>query len=380
MKRMDFIIAALVTLSTMVSGCLQEKEDVGVGPGTTPPKTYNYIALADSLQNSLYTTFVSSNGKYFIQNNGGNTNFNYWWNAHGLDVYVDAYIRTQDAKYKTRMTALVNGIKDTNGGTFLNDYYDDMEWLALASLRAYDATGDVAFLDLTKLLWNDIKTGLNENQGGGIAWRKSQLDYKNTPANAPAIILASRLYRLEKNGADLQIAKDIYSWLKATLVDPATGLAWDGINRQQNGQIDTWMFTYNQGVWMGAGLELYKATNEQTYLNDAIKAADYLSNDVQFLPGGVMKEEGNGDGGLFKGVLVRYLTLLSKDINIPKVKREKYSNVIKFNAKTLFDKGIKRPTLIIGPNWNQMPGTTTDFSTQISGIMLIEAMASFTEN
>jgi predicted alpha-1,6-mannanase (GH76 family) len=292
-------------------------------------------------------------------------------------VLVDAYTRTADAKYKSRMTALVNGIKDTNGGTYLNDYYDDMEWLALSSLRAYHATDDAAFLDLTKLLWSDIKTGLNTNQGGGIAWRKTQLDYKNTPANAPAIILACRLYAMEQSGADLQLAKDVYAWLKNTLVDPATGLAWDGINRTENGQIDKWMFTYNQGVWIGAGLELYKVTNEQSYLNDAIKAADYVVNDVQFFPNGVMKAEGDGDGGLFKGILVRYLTLLSKDINVPKTKRDIYSGVINFNAKTLFDKGIKRPAMLIGPNWTQRPGSSTDLSAQLSGLMLIEAVASY---
>ncbi len=378
MNKMQLFIIGILTLVAS-GGCLQEKEDDNVKPGTRPPADYNYVALADSLQNSMYSTFLSSNGKYFVHNNSGNTNFNYWWNAHALDVYVDAYVRTSDAKYETRMTALIAGMKDTNGGSYLNDYYDDMEWLALSSLRAYAATQDAAFLDLSKLLWADIKTGLNTNQGGGIAWRKSQLDYKNTPANAPAIILACRLYGLEKNEADLQLAKDLYTWLKTTLIDPATGLAWDGINRQQNGQIDKWMFTYNQGVFIGAGLELYKATNEQAYLNDAIKTADYLSNDVQFLPGGIMKDEGQGDAGLFKGILVRYLTLLSKDINVPKVKRDKYSGVIKFNAKTLFDKGLKRPVLLIGGNWTQKPASSTDFSAQLSGIMLIEAMTTFSD-
>jgi predicted alpha-1,6-mannanase (GH76 family) len=377
MKRMELILSGVMTLALMFSsGCLQENPDDAVTPGT-PDKVYNYDGLADSIQNATYSGFLSSNGKYFVQNNSGGTNFNYWWNAHALDVLVDAHIRTGDLKYTSRMIALVNGIKDTNGGTYLNDYYDDMEWLALSSLRAYHTTHDAAFLDLTKLLWADIKTGVNTNQGGGIAWRKSQLDYKNTPANAPAIILACRLYAIEQNGGDLQLAKDLYAWLKSTLVDPSTGLAWDGINRTQNGQIDKWMFTYNQGVWIGAGLELYKATNEQSYLNDAIKAADYVTNDVQFFPNGVMKEEGAGDGGLFKGILVRYLTLLSKDINVPKTKRDKYSGVINFNAKTLFDKGIKRPAMLIGTNWTQQPGSSTDLSTQLSGLMLIEAMASY---
>jgi hypothetical protein len=51
--------------------------------------------------------------------------------------------------------------------------------------------------------------------------------------------------------------------------------------------------------------------------------------------------------------------------------------VINFNAKTLFDKGIKRPAMLIGPNWTQRPGSSTDLSAQLSGLMLIEAVASY---
>ncbi len=34
---------------------------------------------------------------------------------------------------------------------------------------------------------------------GGFAWKRTQLDYKNTPVNAPIIILALRLYQVEAN-------------------------------------------------------------------------------------------------------------------------------------------------------------------------------------
>jgi predicted alpha-1,6-mannanase (GH76 family) len=377
MKHMAFF-TSLTTMVLLVTslGCLQEKTDEKITPGPPLEQSLNYGQLADSLQDATYTNFLSSNGKYFNKDNAGNTAFNYWWNAHALDVLVDAYIRTGQEKYVDRMKTLIAGIKDTNAGTYLNDYYDDMEWLALASLRAYNVTNDTEFLDLTKLLWSDIQTGLNDNQGGGIAWRKTQLDYKNTPANAPAIILASRLYKLESDGLNLQLAKTVYSWLKTTLIDSSTGLAWDGINRNRDGQIDKWMFTYNQGVFIGAALELYNATNEQLYLNDAIRTADYVINDVQYFPEGVMKEEGAGDAGLFKGILVRYLSLLSNASSVPVVKREKYKSVIKFNAKTLATKGIRRPSMLIGTNWTKAPVSSTDFSSQLSGLMLIEAMAS----
>lgn len=365
-------------LIIVMTSCLKEKEDDDIAkPGTKPSVENNYSALADSLQTATYSGFLSSNGKYFIQNNSGNSNFNYWWNAHMVDVLVDAYSRTKDAKYKVRIIDLISGIKETNGGTLINDYYDDMEWLALSSLRAFEVTGDEELLNISKLLWTDIKTGQNTNQGGGIAWRKSQMDYKNTPANAPAIILASRLFRLEKKGQDLETAKELYTWLKNTLIDPVTGVAWDGINRQQNAQIDKWYFTYNQGVFIGAALELYKTTGETSYLNDAVKTADYIINDSQLLPGGILKDEGGGDGGLFKGILIRYLVLLAKESSVPQAKREKYIGVIGFNAKTLSEKGIRRPNMIIGSDWTKPSTSGTDLSAQLSGLMLIEAAALF---
>ena len=37
-----------------------------------------------------------------------------------------------------------------------------------------------------------------------------------------------------------------------------------------------WIFTYNQGTFLGAALELYKITGEKGYLNDAKKAGLYV--------------------------------------------------------------------------------------------------------
>ena len=91
------------------------------------------------------------------------------------------------------------------------------------------------------------------------------MDYKNTPANAPAIIFAARLYRLQKNEADLTLAKSLYTWLKSKLVDPS-GIVWDGINSKGDGQLDKNKFTYNQGTFIGAALEMYNVTNDASYL------------------------------------------------------------------------------------------------------------------
>ncbi|MCJ8209028.1 hypothetical protein MUY27_04860 [Mucilaginibacter sp. RS28] len=366
---------ALVSVTALtLTSCLKDKP-FALFPNQVSAKiNYTFAATADTLQEKTYTTFLSANGNYFVQNNSGNTNYNYWPQAHTLDVFTDAFLRTKNDIYKQRMKSLLNGTYKTNGNKYENEYYDDMEWLALASLRAYDATKDADYLSAAKILWTDIKTGKNANQGGGIAWRKSQPTYKNTPANAPAIIFAARLYQLEKNSADLDLAKELYIWLKGKLLD-GSGIIWDGINSKGDSQIDKNKFTYNQGVFIGAALELYNATGDGTYLNDAIKTADATTKDLDIAPGGLLKNEGQGDGGLFKGILVRYLTLLTLKNDVPQANRDAYANFLKFNAQTLFAKGIGRPDFMVSPDWKSAPSGSTDLTTQISGVTTLEAAA-----
>ena len=209
--------------------------------------------------------------------------------------------------------------------------------------------------------------------GGGIHWNKDKSkNYKNTPANAPACIIACRMYGLTQNPDDIAWAKKIYDWQKATLVDPVTGLVWDGINQDGSGQVTkNWNFTYNQGVFIGAGVELYKLTGQNVYINDALKTANNALAGG-FTNANILKDEGGGDGGLFKGVLVRYLMLLITDGSISSTDVAKYAAFLQLNAETLWLKGTTRPQVLFNKNWTTT-ATSSDLTTQLSGAMLIEA-------
>ena len=56
--------------------------------------------------------FWDDNSKYYIDEviPDLGTNFHYWRNAHAFDVNTDAYIRTGDELYKTRMENLSYGM------------------------------------------------------------------------------------------------------------------------------------------------------------------------------------------------------------------------------------------------------------------------------
>ncbi|GAA3920018.1 carbohydrate-binding protein [Chitinophaga oryziterrae] len=320
-----------------------------------------YGPVADNLQTSTYNTF-------------GVPTSNYWWCAHGIDVLLDGYLRTRQDIYKTRMKNLLLGIKSFNGNTYINTFYDDMEWLGIASLRSYQTTGDADYLAVANQLWTDIQTGYSN---GALDWNKNCPNCKNTCANTPAVIMGVRLYRMTGVAADLQRCKDIYAFVKAHLVDATTGAVWDNYN-PSTGALGAAVFSYNVGTYIGAGLELYKVTGDVTYLNDAVKSAEYvmtsrITNGMFFLGA-----TGMGDGGLFNGIFVRYFALLAREGNIPADTRARYNEAIRFNAEKLRTSGISSSNLV-GPNWT-VPPTTTDYATQLSGVMLMEAAATLDQS
>ena len=345
-------------------------------PIDTPEESpVNWTAAADSSSQSLANGFWNSGSSYFNYNNSGNTDFHYWPQAHGLDVLIDAYDRTGNSLYKNEMNQWFIGVKIKNGNTFYNNFYDDMEWNALAMLRAYNSTKDEKFKTATLDVWANIQTGWNSTMDGGIAWKKDQLYYKNTPANAPACILAARLYKQFNGTSDLEWAKKIYSWMKDHLYEAGTGFVYDGINRENTGAKDNWKFTYNQGTFIGAALELYNITGEKVYLNDAIKAADYALNNNVKSNDRILQSEGTGDGGLFKGIFVRYFTQLILCPELEAGTRTRYVRFMEHNATTLWNEGTYKQSVLFGSYWKTKPSAETGLTEQLSGCMLMEAMA-----
>lgn len=61
---------------------------------------------------------------------------------------------------------------------FINNYYDDEGWWALAWVRAYDVTGNTDYLDMAESIFADMQGGVNGTCGGGIWWSKDR-KYKN---------------------------------------------------------------------------------------------------------------------------------------------------------------------------------------------------------
>ena len=375
MKNNRFNNAALLFLvftSGFNGSCLKESEGDAVISAGSGTNVYNWLSIADTAQTSL-NFFWSASGNYYLAANGSSNWAAYWPNAHALDVLIDAYLRNPAPGIKVQMDNLMTGVRAKNGNTWIGYYYDDMEWMALAALRAYTATHDVLYKNCSDTLWQDIKKGWSTDLGGGIWWRKDNPS-KNTPSNMPAAILAARRYELFNATADLQWAVQIYNWEKAVLYESTGGQVYDNIDKNGNKNTN-WKFTYNQGTFLGAALELYKITGNSQYQGDAIQAADYAVSSGFLTSNGILKDEGGGDGGLFKGIFVRYLTRLIMEGMLDAGKKSGYISFLRANGESLWSKGTNKNLLLFGSGWDKAPGNTTDLTIQLSGIMLIEALA-----
>lgn len=337
---------------------------------------FEWSKIADSLQASTYENYLGTNGT-FRQDNKGKEKFHYWWNAHMVDVLVDGYVRTKDASYLPKLKSLVRGIKTSNKGSYQIFFNDDMEWLGIACLRAYKATGDEEYKQVAEYLWEEVKKGWTDVHGGGIMWRTDTPEEKNACSNGPGALLAINLFEINQNKDELEWAKKIFEWQKNTLVDPLTGLVWDNISYEGDEVVINkgMVLTYNQGTQVGSAIQLFNHTGEQQYLQDAWKTASSIMTSPKLTYEGILRNEGQGDGGLFKGILVRNLTLLAENPFLEKSKKRQLLDFLAYNAKTLITYGLDRRNMLVGPDWAVKPLNPTDLSTQLSGVMLMEMAA-----
>jgi predicted alpha-1,6-mannanase (GH76 family) len=221
-----------------------------------------------------------------------------------------------------------------------------------------------------------IKKSWTDAGGGGIFWESRKNRHsKNACSNGPAAILAAHLYQAFGDKEDLEWAKKIYAWEKQHLFNPEIGAIYDNLNTQ-TGATNTRVYTYNQGTFIGAAVELYKITGDRTYINDAIKAADYTITTSINTDDNLLRSEGRRDGGLFKGIFIRYFAQLILSDGINDDVRNRYIAFLKHNGETLWREGTSRPKVLFGPYWKTAPeNNNTGHTEHLSGCMLMEALA-----
>ena len=160
-----------------------------------------------------------------------------------------------------------------------------------------------------------------------------------------------------------------------------SGLVADGVVVSQEGaRLDATVYTYCQGIVLGAELEVMGPDSPR-------RIADLVSATWRHLSDsdGVLTGQGGGDGGLFAGILARYLTLVANRFEGGDDTRQLAAHMVRSSADAAWRNAAKDADGLpsFGPEWNQpaqKPArrqwtTERDLSVQLSGWMLMEAAA-----
>ena len=254
----------------------------------------------------------------------------YWIFAEAFDAVLDAVQRTGGKSFAGWASRLYDA-QNARGWVqpHAGKHYDDENWMALALIRGYDATGDAKYLCRAVTLYRDIKSEGFDRAGGAFAgiWWDAAHTQKATASNFGPAITAARLHERPAmdNCSDAQhgvvdaatLADDarvIYDhWLAAMTRGDGQGgrQVADHIAGDCPGGVCWWDFTYNQGLAIGAAVELQHITGDGAYLGQAHELAGYMIRH-EVTAGGVLHDGGAcaGDCAAFKGIGYRYLLKL----------------------------------------------------------------------
>lgn len=337
--------------------------------------------------------------------------WHYWWQAHYVDCLVDTGRRElgtggrpearfdgADRPSAGRLASrLVTGIRLRNFLTVVNNYYDDMAWLALSTLRLEHLARDsrtkagrrrnARVLQSLTLQFDSAST---DDLGGGTFWSKKR-DFKNTPATAPVALYYARTGEAAR-------AQALLDWLDARLFDPEQGLYRDGLRIAPGGDVvlESAIYTYNQGPVLGALLELGGAANlaRAASLVASVARSLTLPAPLAGRSATVLRCEGTGDGGLFTGILARYLALAAVDQRLPAATRATASALVTDTADAFWEGRRLLPAgdplarnggRIVFSTRPELPargtypaGAAVELSTQLQAWMVLEAAAAIT--
>lgn len=249
-----------------------------------------------------------------------------WWNsAVALQTIGDYMERTGDRRY---LGQLDNTFEKDRGvfpagvlsgdpllGNFTSRAIDDSEWWGLTWVQAYDLTGNPKYLDMAATIANYVNGYWDTGTCGGGVWWDGERTYKNAVTNGLWIRLTAELHnRIHGDTLWLGRSKTAWTWFQNSGMVNANGLVNDGLTNActNNGQ-NVW--SYNQGLAIGGGLELFRATRDPKILATVKRLADAAIGPNALVTDGVLTEACDAsdqrcddNAKQFKGVFMRYWT------------------------------------------------------------------------
>jgi predicted alpha-1,6-mannanase (GH76 family) len=303
-----------------------------------------------------------------------NTRTGYWTFAQALDAVLDGVERTSGRHYRGLIQTLYAA---QNASTWRSDYYDDEDWMTLALLRAYDATGTQAYLDRAVALYAEITAAWDATSAhpGGIWWNRTQTS-KATASNAGPVIAGARLSARTGNPAHLAFARMVYEFWRTNMTDAVTYQVRD--HMLPDGTVVAGRLTYNEGLMSGAALALYAATGEAQFRADGHGFATALAKNITKATsvGRVLSDGTNTscvkDCPQWKGIGYRYLAGAFRDDPT----RPDYLPVLQGSVDAAWTLARNPTTGYFANDWAGPPMPTAAIEAQSSTAMALNLFAS----
>jgi predicted alpha-1,6-mannanase (GH76 family) len=259
-----------------------------------------------------------------------------WWNsAVALQTIGDYMQRTGDRRY---LAQLDNTFEKDKGafpagvlsgdpllGNFTSRAIDDSAWWGLAWVQAYDLTGNRKYLDMAVTIADYVDGYWDTSTCGGGVWWNAERTYKNAVTNGLWIRLTAELHnRIRGDRTWLARSRTAWAWFTGSGMINGNGLVNDGLTDActNNGQ-NVW--SYNQGLAIGAGLELWRATRDPSVLATVRRLADAAIAPGGLATDGVLTERCDAldqscddNAKQFKGIFMRYWTDLVDTTHDPR--------------------------------------------------------------
>jgi predicted alpha-1,6-mannanase (GH76 family) len=236
-----------------------------------------------------------------------------WQAASALSATIGFMRATGSRAYLSDLSATY--LAHHRGDTFRDSYYDDEGWWVLTWIRAYELTGDRAYLRQAKSVFKALTKGWTPACGGGLQWAHRK-PYKNAITNETFMADAALLH--EATPGDTRYARWAlreWRWFSASGMLSRSHLVIDGLSPRCRPKLHSRTWTYNQGMLIGAMVSMAKMTGHRSFLVIARRVAHAVIHSPRLSPHGILHEPcrpgGCGrDAPMFKGIFITNLKLL----------------------------------------------------------------------
>lgn len=325
-KKSSFLILCLVVFSTLLSAQKNIKSDKGI-----------YKKEMQSFHAAIEKNFYDKvSGYYFVELNpakrevkeGFKREYSWLWGLCSMFEAVNEIEKVDNtANLVDPIFSNIKNYYDTNlPKPGYNEYvvklkpglryYDDNQWIGIAAFDIFKRTKKKSYLALGKEMYHFMMTAYDTKLGGGLYWRETDFETKNTCSNGPGVLVALKMYEQTKQKCYLDTALLIYTWTNEKLQAPS-GLYYDNI-KTKDGSVNKTIFSYNTGTMLQSNVYLYELTGDKKYLKRANDLAD--ASLAYFYGNGKFR-----DGYWFNAVMLRA-----------------YQHLLKYNKDTKYVLGFKK--------------------------------------